>query len=167
MTDILSPAEKNVVDTQALSKHLKGCFVALGGLLKANRDNAYWSMTGYENWKDYVEQLGIGSYANAMRLIQIYQFVSARMFSEEDVYEIGMAKVMLLLPLAANGNINEEVINLAKNGTARELREQLGLKVPHNDSKHSVICSHCGAEVIGAAWVKKDGHSLKDTAGSI
>lgn len=163
----LTDAEKNVVTTQTLARDIKGAFVMLGGLLKANKEYAYWSQSGYETWRDYIEQLGIGSYANAMRLIQIYKFVSVRMLSEADVYEIGMAKTMMLLPLAENGNLTEEVISLAKNGTARELRQQLGLKVPHNDSKHSVVCSRCGAEVIGAEWIKKDGHTTEDKTGGV
>jgi hypothetical protein len=154
MTD-LTPAEQNVVATIELGKSIQTSFLALGGLLKINHDNAYWSVTGYGTWKDYLEQLGIGSYSQAMRMIQVYEIVSARILSAEDVKEIGLTKTMLLLPLAAEGNLTEDLILLARNGTARELRQELGHKVPHNNPKHSVICSRCGYEVLGARWVKE------------
>lgn len=164
MTDILSPAEKNVVDTQALSKHLKGCFVALGGLLKANRDNAYWSTTGYENWNDYVEQLGIGTESHARRLIQIHDCVTSRILTEEDVYEIGISKTMLLLPLAERNNLNDEVLDIARNGTVRDLKQLLGHKVQENDSKYSVVCNRCGNTIYGAKYVR---HTIEDQTGGI
>jgi hypothetical protein len=160
----LTDAEKNVVDTQHLVKHMKGCFIVIGGLLEANKKAAYWSVAGFESWRDYVEQLGIGSYANAMRLIQIYRVVSVRILSEEDVYEIGMAKTMMLLPLAENGNLTQDIISLAKNGTARDLRQQLGHKVTENDGRHSVTCSRCGEVIYGAKYV---GHTTEDKTGGI
>jgi hypothetical protein len=126
----------------------------MGGLLKINHDNAYWSITGYGTWKDYLEQLGM-SYSQAMRMIQVYEIVSARILSAEDVKEIGSTKTALLLPLATEGNLTEDIILLAKNCTARELRQELGHKVPHNNPKYSVICSRCGNEVLGARWVKE------------
>ena len=46
-------------------------------------------------------------------------------------------------------------LSLAKNGTNRDLREHLGLKVPQNDPECSIDCPNCGSQVIGAKWVKK------------
>jgi len=151
----LTPAEQNVVDTQHMARHVKGCFVALGGLLKLNKDNAWWSQAGFEAWRDYVEQLGIGDYTMATRLIKVYEIVTSQYISEEDVHEIGMTKMFLLLPMAKQGKLPLEIIDLAKNCTNRDLREKLGLKVTRNDGAHSVTCSRCGAEITGAKWVEK------------
>ncbi len=159
----LLPAEKNVMDTQKLVTHMKSCFVHIGGLLKENKDKAYWSQAGFENWRDYVEQLGIGEYSMATRLIKVYEIVTSQLISEADVYEIGMAKMALLLPLARDGAIDGEVVELAKNCTNRELREKLGHKVVKNDEKESVVCSHCGAVVTGAKWVRKNESKIEKT----
>jgi len=42
----LTTAEQNTVDTQHLARHVKGCFVAMGGLLKENQLNVYWAESG-------------------------------------------------------------------------------------------------------------------------
>jgi len=175
MTDIipvsdtieLTIAESNVVDTMQLARHVKKCFVRMGELLKANKDNAYWSQSGYENWRDYVEQLGIGGQATASRLIAVYELCAGAILSEDEVYEIGLEKMKLLLPLAKKGMLTPEIISLAKSSPKRDLMAQLGLRIPHNDSKHSVTCSRCGAEITGAAWIKKDGHTAEDKTGGI
>lgn len=152
----LLPAEKNVMDTQKLVSHVKTCFVHIGGLLKENKEKAYWSQAGFENWRDYVEQLGIGEYSMATRLIKVHEIVTSQLISEADVYEIGMAKMALLLPLARDGAIDSEVVELAKNCTNRELREKLGHKVVKNDEKERIHCPHCGSEILGCKYVRKD-----------
>jgi len=152
----LTDAEKNTVDTQHLARHVKACFVRLGGLLHANKEHAYWSLSGFETWRDYVEQLGIGGQSTASRLIAVYKLCAGAQISEEDVLEIGLEKMKLLLPLANKGGLTADVIHLAKASPKRDLMIFLGLKVPHNGSNHSVTCSRCGCEILGARWVKKD-----------
>lgn len=152
----LTPAESNTVDTQHLARHVKACFVRLGGLLKANKENAWWSQSGFETWRDYVEQLGIGGQSTASRLIAVYKLCAGAQISEKDVLEIGLEKMKLLLPLANKGGLTADVIELAKASPKRDLMEFLGLKVPHNDSNHSVTCSRCGEILYGCKYISKD-----------
>ena len=152
----LTKAEQNITETQELIRSAKIHFLEIGRLLQDCYENAYYSQGGYEKFKDYIEMLGIGSYTFCTRLMSMASCVTQMLISREDVIEIGIGKMQDILPRLKKGKLSQDDIELAKAAPQRDLREFLGLKVPHNDSNHHVVCSRCGAEIIGAAWVKKE-----------
>lgn len=167
ITPVLTMAEQNITETMNLIRSAKVHFLEIGRLLQECYENGYYSQGGYEKFKDYVEMLGIGSYTFCTRLMSMASCVTQLLISREDVIEIGIGKMQDILPRLKKGKLSPDDIELAKSAPQRDLREFLGLKVTENDSRHSVVCSRCGCEIIGAAWVKKDGHTTESKNGGI
>lgn len=151
----LTPAEQNVVNTQHLARHMEGCFVLMGRLLKTNRDNAYWSLAGYETWKDYVEQVGIGSPNTASRLIQIYSVVEDKILTEAEVQAIGVTKMKMLLPTIKDGQVDPGLLDIATHGPISDLATALGRPPKDKNRAFKIICPRCGVEIPGAKYVEK------------
>jgi hypothetical protein len=78
-----------------------------------------------------------------------------QLLSEEEASEIGIAKAVLLLPLAKEGRLSPELIELAKSAPYRDLREELGYKQAELERGDSIVCPRCGAEIHGAKWSMK------------
>jgi len=145
----LTPAEESQTLIMELAKTVKWGFIELGGLLCDNQDKAYWSRTGHESFKDFVETIGIGDYTWVTRLMDISRMVAKGIVTREQVLEIGVAKTVLLLPRAKKGQLTPELIELAKSCTWRELREELGggseaLPAP----EQFIRCPRCGQEFV-------------------
>jgi hypothetical protein len=150
------PAERLDLTIRQLIRDVKIDFIELGGLLLELYDLKSWSQCGFDRWQDYVESLGIGSYSYVMSLVAISKLVADKFLTSEDVLEIGYSKACLLAPVAARGELTEELVSLARVSTNRDLRLQLGHRVRENDESSSVHCPSCGATIIGCVWKKKE-----------
>lgn len=156
MTLTQTEAEKNHGYIMAVVSDLKTNFIQLGLLLMDNYKSGYWSQLGHESFNSYVEQLGIGSYSTAMRLVEIAEFVTSRKLEVATVHEIGISKTMLLLPVAKKGELTDDMIELARNCTNRDLREHLGHKIQETDKEYCIDCPRCGVKISGVKYVRKD-----------
>jgi len=144
----LTRAEENTLTIQSLCKDIYHNFLELGGLLAENQDYDYWSQCGYESFRDFVEQLGVGSYSWATRLIGISRVVASQLLAEAEIMEIGVSKACLLLPHIKNGGLPEDIKLLARDCTFTDLRKELGHKIPMpEDSHYYVPCPRCGQDV--------------------
>lgn len=150
----LSDAEKNELHLQQLASRQKSDFVSLGLLLYENHKEAYWSLCGHESFKDLIETLGVGSYSYVTRLMQAARLMIDKVLTEDEILEIGVAKVSLLLPRAKDGTLTRDDIELAKSAPYRDLRGHLGYKADDRDMGSSITCPRCGAEINNAKWVK-------------
>ena len=150
----LQPGEKNELYTRQLVRDIHRNFLKIGKLLTENRNNAYWSTAG--NWgsfSDYVESLGISKSAAYMMIrVSEVQLIGKLKLSEEEILEIGIAKMGLLV--SANKADDADIIALARDCPVRDLREHLGHKAIMNDSNHNIICPHCLVVIMGAKWVR-------------
>jgi len=143
----VTPAEENELLILNLVKGVKWGFVELGGLLAENSDKAYWGLTGHESFKDFVEELGVGSYSWVTRLMDISRIVAQEVLTREQVIEIGVAKCCLLLPLAKKGKLSEDLIELAKVCPYRDLRQKLGGGTQElTEVERFICCPRCGNE---------------------
>jgi hypothetical protein len=159
MTELLpslSKGEEQDLLIRQLSQHIELHFLELGGLLCEFYDGSLWLGLNYDRWADYVESLGIGSYNYVMSLISIARMVAVQIVTPDELAEIGYSKACLLAPLAKKDKLSREIIELAKCCTNRDLRLEIGYKVPDNESDCRIICSRCGNEIYGAKWVSKN-----------
>lgn len=138
-------AESNTLLIQQLIRDAKLDFLKMGRALIVNQENAYWSSVGYESFKSFIEELGIGDYTWVTRLMNITRLVGSQL-TEQDVLEIGVSKCALLLPAHKKGELTEEIIELAKDAPFSELRAELTGK-EYEPTEHFLICPRCGAEV--------------------
>lgn len=147
-----TPGEKNELHTRQLIRETHRNFLQIGKLLKKNRDSAYWSTAGrWESFSGYIESLGISKSAGYM-MIRVSEVESVGQLTEEEILEIGIAKMGLLV---SSGKIEDtETVELAKVCPVRDLKEQLGHKVLTNDPNYSIICPHCGVAIEGAQFVR-------------
>jgi len=147
----LLPGEQNELHTRQLIRETHWNFLAIGKLLKENRDNAWWSTCGHAKFSDYVESLGI-SRSVGYSMIAAYEVLSLGHLTEDEILEIGIAKMNLLI---GAGKANDaDTVELAKVCPVRDLKEHLGHKLLTNDPNHSIICPHCGVAIEGAKWAR-------------
>lgn len=156
MNDLLSPAERNEVETRNCCADIKTNFLQVGRLLYANFINAYWSVCGHASFSEYLESLGVASRSWLSRLVQLSACIDTQILTEADVIEMGVTNAVLLLPAAKSGNLDGDLIEVAKSGSSRELREALGHKQIENDKDCWLDCPRCGSRISGAKWVRKD-----------
>ncbi len=150
VTDLL-PGEVNELHTRQLVRETHRNFLAIGKLLTENRDNAMWSTTGHGSFSEYVESLGMSKSAG-YSMIASYEVLSVGNLTEDEILEIGIAKMGLLI---SAGKVEDtDMVELAKSAPVRDLKEYLGHKVLTNDPNHSIICPHCGVAVEGCQWVR-------------
>jgi hypothetical protein len=149
MTEIqLTPAEDNELTILNLVKNIKVNFLEVGALLVENYNQAYWSMNRHESFRNFVEQLGIGSYSWCTRLMRIAEVVATQLLTEDEVLEIGVAKTCLLLPMFAKSAVDVDTIELAKNCPYHDLRIMLGQAKEEETEEvriGDVTCPRCGA----------------------
>jgi hypothetical protein len=155
MNDLLSPAERNEVETRSLCGSIKANFLQVGRLLYASFTNGYWGQCGHESWSDYLESLGIGSRSWVSRLVRVAMCVETQTLAEADVIDMGVSCAVLLLPTAEKGGLTQDLIEVAKSGDTRELREALGHKLIENDKDCFLLCPRCGSRITGAKFVRK------------
>jgi hypothetical protein len=160
MFEVLTLAEQNTVRTIELCHSIKSNFLEVGKLLYENLVNAYWSQCGYDSWSNYLESLGIASRSKLARLADIAQCVATQVLTEDDVIEMGVTCAETLLPVIRRGNLTLDLLEIAKTGSTRELRRALGHKFNENNQDYSVRCPHCGFEISGCKWVRKDADIL-------
>jgi hypothetical protein len=152
----LTPAERNEITTRNLCENIKTNFLEVGRLLYANLTEAYWSLCGHSSFSDYLESLGIASRSKLSRLMNVAMCIETQVLQEADVLEMGQANAELLLPVIRRGELTQDLIEIAKSGSTRELRRALGHKENENDRNFSVICGNCGFEINGAKWMRKE-----------
>jgi len=157
---LLTPAEQNEVETQELCHNIKSNFLRVGFLLYENLTHAYWSLCGHHSFSDYLESLGIGSRSQLSRLTYLAACSVTQVLREDDILEMGMSNAIALLPAVRRGNLTQDMVEVAKCGSNRELRAYLGHKLNENDHGYSVTCPHCGFEISGCKWVHKDADIL-------
>jgi hypothetical protein len=152
----LSRAEENCLAIAGLVKRLHYDFLELGGLLLENQAQAFWSASGAESFKDFVQQLGI-SYDWATRLMGVAQAVVDNVFTKEEVVEIGVAKACLLLPHIRQGKLTEDMKLLARDASWNDLRKELGHNlIDPKDLSEYLLCPRCGAEIdLKPGMIKK------------
>jgi len=156
LNDLLSPAEKNEVETRNCCADIKANFLQVGRLLYASFINAYWSVCGHASFSEYLESLGVASRSWLSRLVQLSACIDTQILTEADVIEMGVTNAVLLLPAAKSGNLDGDLIEVAKSGSSRELREALGHKQIENDRDFYVDCPHCGFNIVGVKYVRKE-----------
>lgn len=137
-------AEDNEKAVMEIAAQGMGRDIALGVLLCANKRHGYWSQNAHESFKDFVEQLGVGSYSRMTRLADIGGLVVDGRITAGDVAEIGVAKMGVLLPLLKRGEVSAETIELAKVCPVRDLLVHLGRSVDR--PQVTVVCPRCGHE---------------------
>jgi hypothetical protein len=143
----LSKAEENCLTIAGLVKKLHYDFLELGGLLLENQTQAFWSASGAESFKDFVQQLGI-SYDWATRLMGVAKVVVDNLFTKEEVVEIGVAKICLLLPQIKQGKLTEGIKLLARDCSFNDLRKELGHNLTDpEDLGEYLLCPRCGTEI--------------------
>ena len=156
MTEIdLTEAERNESLIRELCKDMKLHFLELGILLAHNQDFALWS-EHWDSFKDFIETLGIGEYSWVTRLIRLGRVVAQQLLTREEIYEMGVSKGSLLLPLVEKGKLDEETKSLALVSTFKDLREHLGQNVGHTETGEYLLCPRCGVEIdVLKGMVKK------------
>ncbi len=127
-------------------------FLEIGRLLKANKDNAWYSTCGHETFSNYVESLGLRK-SNAYKIMAIYEFQTSGKLTQEQILEIGISKTDELVSF--KGELTPEIIEVAKHAPVRDFREHLGKAVVENDAESAIICTNCGYKLIGAQWKRK------------
>lgn len=143
----LTKAEENCSLIQSLVKDIGCQFLELGGLLVDNQEKAYWGASGYESFKDFIEQLGVG-YSWATRLMDLARIVAQQLLSKEEILEIGVSKACLLLPSMKRGALAEGVKFLARDCTWSDLRKELGHNIPEpKDCDEYMLCPRCGSDI--------------------
>jgi len=156
-TAVEAEALKVKLHIQQLSRVAQFSFLEMGKLLKQARDDAHWSVLSMESFREYVEELDLpvsASYSWATRLIGVYEFVALPSgLTNEQLAEIGISKLVRLLPLARNGQLTPEWLDKAKEMSDRDLREELGHTFPDANPQESIICPRCGGEILNARWV--------------
>ena len=148
--------ERLDLSIRQLIRDVKINYLEIGGLLAEMWQSKVWGQTGYDKWSDYCESLGLGSYSYIQSLIAISKLVVDKLLTPEEIIEIGYSKACLLIPMAARGELTDDLIALSKVCTNRDLRLQLNYHVRENDEDSHVICPGCGTKIIGAAWKKKE-----------
>ena len=151
----ISLSEQNVLATMEKARSIKESFLDIGDLLKANFEGAFWSQLGYENFKDYIESLGLFSYSWATRMINLSYVVAAQLITREDILEMGMAKAALILPALKQGKLTQDIIEIAKHAPASDLRLELGHKIQENDDCDEIYCPRCGERLYNLRWASR------------
>ena len=152
-------AEKNVLETKQRIEEVHKNFLVIGGLLKVNLENSYYSQTGFENWIDYVESLGIKK-STAYDMVKAYTFQSVGKIPTETMLEIGIVKTRLLIGASEKGKLTPEMITEARQGTVVSLKEMTGQKIPELKQEEFIDCPGCGQRIWKPVWVKKGDSSL-------
>jgi hypothetical protein len=140
----LSPAEQNITKIVALVRGAKLNFLELGRLLIENQENSYHDAMKV-SFKDFCEMLGVGSFSWVTRLMNVARVVAHNILTEDEVLEIGIAKTCLLLPRLKKGEIDNDIIELAKSCPYHDLRLELGYKVSEFSEEY-INCPNCGSE---------------------
>lgn len=149
----LTNAETNELAIRQYCQEVKRHFLILGTLLCESYDNAYWSITKWESFQDFVESLGIGHYSTVTRLMQVARMRCRNALTDDEIYEIGISKCFLLAPVARDGEISDELREIAKHGTVADLKAELGQACKQLNGGY-IVCPRCGAELHGAKWTK-------------
>lgn len=153
--------EKKALKTRTqilqLATEAQATFLEMRKLLYEAREEAQWSVLRYESYKEYIEDLGLpmtNSYSWATRLVGIYEYMVVKMgLSNEDLIQIGVAKLSRLLPAAREGKLTAELIEQAKVLSDMDLRVELGHNVGGGSADTAIVCPRCGAEIPNARWV--------------
>jgi len=139
--------EENEKTILNMAQRQKADFLVLGILLLANMKRSYWSRNQHHSFKDFIEQLGIGSYSRMTRLADMAQLVLDGKLTAEEVSEIGVSKMSRLLPLLKKGEVSRDTIELAKTCPYRDLLVQLGkVKEDGGPVEQWIRCPRCGNE---------------------
>ncbi len=155
ITSEFSPAERNEIETRERCAQIKTDFLEVGRLLYTNFTESYWSLCGHSNFSDYLESLGIWSRSRLSQLMHVSMSVATQVLNEADVLEMGVENAIALLPSIRKGELTNDLVEVAKSGSTRELREVLGHKANENDLDCYLDCPRCGTRIIGAKWVRK------------
>ncbi len=139
-----APWQANVEGIISTVGDLKDIFIELGLLLHENRRNKYYLATGelLHTFKDFCElYVASHSYSWACKLADMGEVLAKQQMTRDTVLEIGPTKMALLVSHIKDGTITDDLIELAKHGSARDLREALGLRVGGGGL---CICPACG-----------------------
>ena len=140
------PEENENLVTDLAQAH-KEDFIRLGILLLANKKRAYWSRNQHGSFKDFCEQLGLGSYSRMTRLADIAQLLLDKELDEATITEIGFSKMCLLLPGFKRGKVTPDLLELAKVAPYSDVRDELGYAVQVRlRGQETYICPRCGEE---------------------
>lgn len=149
-----SEAENNERETRALCMAVKVNFIKIGMLLNDSVEECFWSQCGHENFSEYVESLGAGSYSWGTRLMRMATLVQEGILNTSEALEIGVSKMAALLPHVEDDNF-QDLKELAKVAPYRDLREELGHKKVELDTEIFITCNRCGAKIVGAKFVRR------------
>ena len=142
----MTPGEENCLKISAMVKKVHCDMLELGELLWENREKGYWGTCGAGSFKDFIQMLQV-SYDWATRMVDLIDATKKGLLPRDQVERIGVAKACLLLPHAKKGDLTENVLAVAENGTWNALRQELGHNLTEPDGfKEFLHCPRCGNE---------------------
>ena len=102
-------AESAVAEAHNLIEGAEFNYFKLGGVLAVIQENGWWSESGHENFKTFIEaEMGL-PYRKAMYLIEIYQSLVEAEIPWDTVKDVGWTKLKEIAKLLTQENADEWV----------------------------------------------------------